>query len=165
MRRRNLFVRKPLLERLHPTVFGWHNVYCPNYVAQEEMVFRADARRYEAGSQNLLGLVGLHAAMELVLEIGIENIAAELLRKRALLVPALKNKGYTVLNAEAPLANASGIVTFYRDGADMAPLYEKLQAAGIITSLRSDRAGRDYLRLSPHSYNTYSDLQRALEFL
>jgi len=58
--------------------------------------------------------------MELILEIGIENIAAELLRKRALLVPALKNKGYTVLNAQAPLANASGIVTFYRDGADLA---------------------------------------------
>src|SRR6059036_1618967 len=116
------FVRKPLQERLQPTVFGWHNVGCPNYVAQEEMIFRADARRYEAGSQNLLGLVGLNAALELVLEIGNGNIAAELLRKRALLVPALKNKGYTVLNAEAPPANASSIVTFYRDGADMASL-------------------------------------------
>ena len=160
-----LYARKSLQERLRPTAFGWHNVRCPNYVAQEEMVFRPDARRYEAGSQNLLGLVGLNAAMELLLEMGIENIAAELFRKRALLVPALKNKGYTVLHAEVPLANASGIVTFYRDGADMAPLYEKLQAAGIITSLRSDRAGRDYLRLSPHFYNTYSELQRALEFL
>jgi selenocysteine lyase/cysteine desulfurase len=159
------FVRKSLQERLHPTVFGWHNVRCPNYVAQEEMVFRADARRYEAGSQNLLGLVGLNAAMELVLEIGIGNIAAELLRKRALLVPALKNKGYSVLNAEAPLANASGIVTFYRDGVDMAPLYEKLEAADIITSLRSDRAGRKYLRLSPHFYNTDAELGRLLEML
>jgi len=159
------FVRKSLQERLHPTVFGWHNVRCPNYVAQEEMVFRADARRYEAGSQNLLGLVGLNAAMELVLEIGIENIAAELLRKRALLVPALRNKGYSVLNAEEPLANASGIVTFYRDGVDMAPLYEKLEAADIITSLRSNRAGRKYLRLSPHFYNTDAELGRLLEML
>src|SRR5437870_2740980 len=48
------FVRKSLQELLHPTVFGWHNVRCPNYVAQEAIVFRADARRYEAGSQNLL---------------------------------------------------------------------------------------------------------------
>src|SRR2546422_24126 len=153
-----LYARKSLQERLRPTAFGWHNVYCPNYVAQEELVFRADARRYEAGSQNLLGLVGLNAAMALVLEIGIENIAAELLRKRALLVPALKNKGYCVLNAEAPLANASGIVTFYRDDVDMAPLYQKFEAADIITSLRSDRAGRKYLRLSPHFYNTDAEL-------
>ncbi len=160
-----LYARKSLQERLRPTAFGWHNVYCPNYVAQEELVFRADARRYEAGSQNLLGLVGLNAAMELVLEIGIENIAAELLRKRALLVPALKNKGYCVLNAEAPLANASGIVTFYRDDVDMAPLYQKFEAADIITSLRSDRAGRKYLRLSPHFYNTDAELGRVLEMV
>jgi selenocysteine lyase/cysteine desulfurase len=160
-----LFVRKSLQERLNPAVFGWHNVRCPNYVAQEEMVFRADARRYEAGSQNLLGLVGLNAALELVLEIGIETIAAELLRKRALLVPALKNKGYSVLNAEAPPANASGIVTFYRDGAAMDSICETLAAANIITSLRSDRAGRKYLRLSPHFYNTDAELGRLLELL
>src|SRR6266516_2972948 len=153
-----LYARKSLQERLRPTAFGWHNVRCPNYVTQEEMVFRPDARRYEAGSQNLLGLVGLNAAMELLLEMGIEKIAAELFRKRALLVPALKNKGYSVLNAEEPLANASGIVTFYREDVDMAPLYEKLEAADIITSLRSDRAGRKYLRLSPHFYNTDAEL-------
>ena len=160
-----LFVRKPLQERLHPTVFGWHNIRCPNYVAQEEMQFRADARRYEAGSQNLLGLVGLNAAMELVLEIGIENIASDLLRKRALLVPALKDKGYAVLNAESPPANGSGIITFYRDATDMAPLHQKLEAANIITSLRTDRAGRNYLRLSPHFYNTDDELGRLLEMV
>ncbi len=160
-----LYARKSLQERLRPTAFGWHNVRCPNYVAQEEMVFRPDARRYEAGSQNLLGLVGLNAAMELLLEMGIENIAAELFRKRALLVPALKNKGYTVLHAEVPLANASGIVTFYREGADLAAVYKKLETAAITTSLRSDRAGRKYLRLSPHFYNTDTELGRLLEML
>jgi cysteine desulfurase/selenocysteine lyase len=159
------FVRKSLQERLHPTVFGWNNVRCPNYVAQEEMKFRADARRYEAGSQNLLGLVGLNAAMELILEIGIENIASDLLRKRALLVPALKDKGYTVLNADSPPANGSGIITFYRDAVDMAPLYQKLETANIITSLRTDRAGRNYLRLSPHFYNTDAELGRLLEMV
>jgi len=160
-----LYARKSLQERLRPTAFGWHNVRCPNYVAQEGMVFRPDARRYEAGSQNLLGLVGLNAAMELLLEMGIENIAAELFRKRALLVPALKNKGYTVLHAEVPLANASGIVTFYREGADLAAVYKKLETAAITTSLRSDRAGRKYLRLSPHFYNTDAELGRLLEML
>src|SRR5262249_16916094 len=149
-------------ERLHPAVFGWHNVQCPDYVAREEMVFRADARRYEAGSQNLLGLAGLNAALELVLETGIENIAAELLRKRALLVPTLKNKGYAVLNADAPLGHASGIVAFCREGTEMTSLHQKLEAAKIVTSLRCDRAGRKYLRLSPHFYNTDGELQRAL---
>ena len=160
-----LYVRASLQEQLRPMVFGWHNVWCPDYLAQEELVLRADARRYEAGTQNLLGLVGLHAALELLSGIGLDNIAAELLRQRALLVPALRNKGYTVLHADAPPAHASGIVTFYRDGADMAGLCERLEAANVIVSLRTDRSGRKYIRFSPHFYNTDAEFQRALELL
>lgn len=160
-----LFVRKSLQERLRPAVFGWHNVRCPDYLAREEMVYRPDARRYEAGTQNLLGLAGLHAAMKLLLEIGIDNIAAELLRKRSVLVPGLKDKGYTVLQADVPPANAGSIVTFFREGTDMTELSEKLAAAGVVASLRADRSGRKYVRFSPHFYNTDAELQRALELL
>lgn len=160
-----LYVRKSRQEQLTPSVLGWHNVRCPNYVAQEELVFRSDARRYEAGSHNWLGLVGLHAALELLLEIGIENIAAELLRKRDWLVSALLNKGYTVIQADAPPANGSGIVSFFRPDADMAAVHQKLEAANIVTSLRADRSGRRYLRLSPHFYNTDAELERVVEML
>jgi len=159
------YVRKEIQDRLHPSVFGWHNVRCPNYVAQEQMVLRPDSRRYEAGTQNLLGYVGLNAAMELLLEIGIDAIAAELLRKRAFLVPALQAKGYTILHGDVSPANASGIVTFYREGADMAALGAKLEAASIVASLRAGRDGRKYLRLSPHFYNTDAELHRVLELL
>jgi selenocysteine lyase/cysteine desulfurase len=160
-----LYVRKALQERLKPTVFGWHNVRCPGFVAQEEMNFRPDARRYEAGTANWLGLVGLHAALELLLEVGVENIAAELLRKRRWLVPALQSRGYQVLLADAPDPNASGIVTFQRDDTDLAALHERLLDANVVTSLRTDRAGRRYLRFSPHFYNTDAELQRAVAML
>jgi len=160
-----LYVRKAVQERLRPTVFGWHNVRCPNYVAQDQLVHPADGRRYEAGSANLVGLAGLQAAMELVLEVGIENIAAELLRKRAWLVPELEAKGYVVVQASAPPEHASGIVTFQKPGADLTALQAKLQARHIVTSLRSDRAGRRYLRVSPHFYNTDAELHRLLECL
>ena len=129
------------------------------------MANRSGAHRYEAGSDNLLGLVGLTAAMELILEIGVENIANELLRQRAWLVPAIQARGYTVLQAAAPPENASGIVTFWRDGADMAELHQKLADANIITSLRTDRSGQKYIRLSPHFYNTDEELQRVLALL
>lgn len=160
-----LYVRKEWQEKLHPPVYGWHNVRCPNFIAQEELVYPPDARRYEAGSDNLLGLVGLHTALELILELGVDAIAAELRRKRAWLVPALRAKGYTVLQADAPEAHASGIITLHRERTDLAALHNKLETAGIITSLRSDRSGRSYIRLSPHGYNTDAELGRLLEAL
>lgn len=159
------YVRKSVQEHLRPPILGWNNVRCPNFVAQDNITYAPGAKRYEAGSDNLLGLVGLHTAMELLLEVGVENIAAELLRKRAWLVPALQAKGYTVLQPAAPPENASGIVTFFQPGTDLAALHRKLEAANIITSLRHDRAGQNYLRLSPHFYNTDAELHRVLEML
>ncbi|MEP6663124.1 MAG: aminotransferase class V-fold PLP-dependent enzyme [Verrucomicrobiota bacterium] len=160
-----LYVRKTVQEKLRPTVYGWHNVNCPNYSAQETIVHPANARRYEAGSENLLGIVGLNAATELILELGVENIATELVRKRKWLVPALQEKGYTVLQADAPPENASAIITFHRDAADLPALHQKLLKENIVTSLRADRAGHRYIRLSPHFYNTDTELNRVLELL
>jgi len=161
-----LYVRQELQEKLKPPVHGWNNVRCPNFTAQEEIVFRSGAQRFEAGSHNLLGLAGMNAAMELILEIGVENIASELRRKRAWLVPALQAKGYEVLGAKAGPETASGIVSFFHpDSAKLPALHQKLEAANIITSLRADRQGRRYIRLSPHFYNTDAELHRMLEMV
>ncbi len=161
-----MYVRHELQEKLRPPIFGWNNVRCPNYVAQEQIVFRKDAHRFEAGTHNFLGLVGLLAAMELILEIGVENIAAELLRKRAWLVPALQAKGCLVVGAKAGPETAGGITSFFLpDETRLPALHEKLEAANIITSLRTDRKGRRYIRLSPHFYNTDAELHRLLELI
>ena len=159
------YVRRDLQEKLNPPIYGWHNVRAPNFVAQEKIEFRTGAAKYEAGTQNLVGLVGLITALELALEIGVENIAAELLRKRAWLVPALQKKGFTVLNADAKPENAGGMVSFFQPGKDLAVMHKKLSDAGVFSSLRNDRAGQNYLRFSPHFYNTDAELQRALDLL
>jgi cysteine desulfurase / selenocysteine lyase len=160
-----MYVREAVQEKLAPPVYGWHNVRCPEFVAQEQIVLRSGAARYEAGTHNLLGLVGLVTAMDMILEFGVENIASELLRKRAWLVPALQSKGYEVLHADAPPQNSSGITSFFRRDADLASLHQKLLDANVITSLRTDRKGQKYIRLSPHFYNTDQELQRVLELV
>jgi selenocysteine lyase/cysteine desulfurase len=160
-----LYVRRDLQEKLNPPVYGWHNVRNPDFVAQEQIVFRRGALKYEAGTQNLLGLIGLIAAMELALEMGVEHIAAELLRKRAWLVPALQAKGFIVLNATPKAENAGGITSFFRPGQDLTALHKKLANAAITASLRVDRKGQNYLRVSPHFYNTDAELRRMIEIL
>jgi len=159
------YVRRELQEKLTPPVYGWHNVRNPNFVAQEKIEFRGDARKFEAGTQNLIGVTGLISAMELALEVGVENITTELLRKRAWLVPELQKRGYSVLNADAKPGNAHSITSFYQDGKDLAAVHKKLSEAGMVTSLRTDRSGKNYIRISPHFYNTDDELRRVLELL
>ena len=160
-----IYVRRSLQEHLNPPIYGWHNVRCPDYVAQEQIVFRNGAKKYEAGTHNLLGLVGLVAAMELILELGVENISQGLLRKRALLERAIQAEGYTILQASSPPENSSAIISIHKPGSDLTPLHQKLLDAGIITSLRSDRTGHKYIRLSPHFYNTDAEFERLLAVL
>lgn len=158
-----LYVRRELQEKLNPPIYGWHNVRNPNFVAQETIEFRSGAAKFEAGTQNLLGLVGLIASMELALEIGVENISAELLHKRDFIIPALQQKGFIVLNADAKNENASGIISFFQPGKDLTALHKKFSDAGVLTSLRVDRNDQNYIRVSPHYYNTDTELQRLLD--
>jgi selenocysteine lyase/cysteine desulfurase len=160
-----MVVRKAVRDQINPPLYGWHNVRCPNYVAQEEIQFRSGAHKFEVGTHNLLGIVGLVTAMELLLEVGVDNIGAELLRKRALLVPALQQKGYTVVNADAQPQNASAIVSFFKPEQDMAALHQTLTDNQIVTSLRTDRKNQRYIRLSPHFYNTDAEFERVLKLL
>jgi cysteine desulfurase / selenocysteine lyase len=160
-----MYVRKEVQDQLRPTSHGWHNIRTPNFVTQEQIEYKPDARRYEAGSHNLLGIVGLRAGLELLLEIGIDAISRDLLRKRAWFVPALQERGYTVLQPNAGPINASGIITFYKPDTDIAELHARLEQNRVTTSLRVDRKGRRYIRISPHFYNTDAELQRVLEML
>ena len=158
-----LYVRKDRQEMVKPLVHGWANVECPDYVAQTGLAFRPGARRYEAGSLNILGIAGLHASLKLIAEIGVDAIAKELLRKRKLLVDGLMAKGWGVLIPDAPEANASGIVSFFGDDAETKSLWVKLGAAKVSTSLRSTRDGKKFIRVSPHFYNSDAELHRLLE--
>ena len=160
-----MYVRKEVQDHLLPTTHGWHNIRCPNFVAQEQLNYRTDARRYEAGTANLVGLAGLGAAMELLLEVGIENIAAEALRKRAWIVPELQKKGYEVLQANAAPENQGAMISFHKIGADLPAVHQRLKDQNILSSLRGDRSGRRLLRISPHFYNTDSELRRTVEAL
>jgi cysteine desulfurase/selenocysteine lyase len=159
------YVKRDLQEKLNPPVYGWHNVRNPNFVAQNAIEFRQGAAKFEAGTHGLIGVIGLLSAMELALEVGVENIARELCRKRAWLVPELLKKNYTVLNADAKVENASSITSFFTAGQDMAGLHQKLSENGVVASLRTDRKGQKYIRLSPHFYNTDAELQRVVELL
>jgi selenocysteine lyase/cysteine desulfurase len=140
-------------------------VRCPDFVAREEIEFRRGAHRYEAGTHNILGLVGLRTSLELILELGVETIAAELTRKRGWLVSALLERGWEVPGADAGPVHQSGIVSIRRPGIDFAALHERLLGMGIVCSLRVDRAGQRYLRLSPHFYNSDAELARAVDAL
>ncbi len=160
-----LYVRRDVRDRLRPIVHGWHNVRSPDFLTQEDMRYRPDSGRYEAGTHNFAGIFGLRAALELIHEYGITEVGLDLVRKRMILVEALQQRGYTVLQPAPPPDNIGPIVSFFRPETDMSAIHSRLLAAGVVSSLRVLPDRTAVIRFSPHFYNTDRELERAVSLL
>jgi selenocysteine lyase/cysteine desulfurase len=156
-----LYVRKEHFERLHPPLVGWHNAACPDFVAQGALKFWPDARRYEPGSLNLVGIVGLRAALELILGIGIDAIEERVLALAQRAVTGGLQKGLAVVGPDGG-KGLSGIVSFAASDRDLGMLHGELVQAGIATSLRRLRDGAQCLRVSAHFCNREEEIDRFL---
>jgi selenocysteine lyase/cysteine desulfurase len=100
------------------------------------------------------------AAVNLLLRCGLPAVEAVVLRLADRLRDELPSRGYElVLKPTAP-SERSGIVSFRHPRMVPAELHARLREAGVIISLRSD-----FLRVSPHYYNSDEDLDRLLEAL
>ncbi len=157
-----LFVRQEAQKKLHPTLLGWNNVLCPGFITPQQIEFPQHAGRYEAGTYNLMGVVGLHAVLALLLEYGMTRIEQTVLDHTRWLRDEIRKRGYELASLSDKAL--SGITTFRRENTDMAALYRKFRAANIVVSLRETRDGKAWLRFSPHFYNTHEELERAAWF-
>jgi len=160
-----LYVRREVQARLKPIVHGWHNLDCPDFLTQEDLKFKPDARKYEVGSHNLVGLAGFQAALGLLEEVGIRNIGAELTRKRAWVAADLLARGFTVLQPDPPPENVGGVLSFFRPDMESAELIRRLEAARVTATIRKLQDGQSVVRFSPHFYNTDEELRVALAAL
>ncbi|MDU4715644.1 MAG: SufS family cysteine desulfurase, partial [Anaerococcus sp.] len=66
-----LYGKYNLLEKLKPYNLGGDMI---EYVYEQESTFAAPAQKFEAGTQDVGGVVGLSAAIDFMNEIGVENI-------------------------------------------------------------------------------------------
>ena len=146
-------------ERLINTNVGWASVVNPRDFLNYDLTQKPDATRFEEGSYNSVGLYGLHAAIELLLEVGIPTVEARILELTAHLMAGLEAKGYPVLTP-APNSERAGIVIFESTQQTPTEIYETLCAENIITAERGSG-----VRVSPHFYNTISEIERLLEVL
>ena len=154
------FVRKEIQGHLLPTTIGWMSMKDRFQFSKTHFEFADTARRYEAGSYNMAGIFALDGAIELTLEIGIENIAKRLLFLTDRLTDGLRAKGYRVISSRTP-TEASSIVAFRSDVHDHDKIQAHLEAEHrIVIAVRCGR-----LRASPHFYNTEREIDQLVEAL
>lgn len=153
-----LFVEEEAGKLLRPEQAGWKSVVHEQDFFTLRLDFKPDARRFEIGSMNLLGIAGLGASIRMLLEKGIPSILERVLHLNDLLMEGLENRGGRIVSPSHRNERA-GILTFV-PSADPASLHRQLLSQGIRLSLRNGM-----LRLSPHFYNQEEEVERFFHHL
>jgi selenocysteine lyase/cysteine desulfurase len=148
-----LYCRQGLVEEMVPPMAGCISVSGWEDWRDYDLTFHPNARRFEMGGPNLVGMVGLLAAVELLQEAGVESIHRWTLQLTDRLADDLERRGYRVASNRDP-ARRSAILSFAVPG-DPAQALDTLSEAGVIVSQREE-----YIRVSPHGYNVIEEIDR-----
>ncbi len=153
------YLRREHLDRLRPLGLGWNSVVHCHDFDRIELALRPTATRYEGGSPNVPGLLGLGASLELLQQFGTAAISGRILEIIALACRRLEALG-AAIHSNRSAEHASGIVSFALAGRDPAAVRRHCLERGVVLSCRAGR-----LRISPHAYNDAGDLDRLVEAL
>jgi selenocysteine lyase/cysteine desulfurase len=127
--------------------------------ASRDMSLRPDAGRYECGTLNTVGCYGLRAAIDFLLDIGVEHIGPAVQALGDQVAQGAAAKGYELLGTRTP-ANGAGIVCIRKDGLDSRLIVRKLRDQGIVAAPR-----QGWVRVSPHFYISPEDIDKTLAAL
>jgi selenocysteine lyase/cysteine desulfurase len=161
-----LYVREALLQTLEPPMID-HDAAL--WTAPDRYELRADARRFETWENAYALRLGLGAAVDYALELGMEAISARCLTLGRMFRAALRElPRVTVYDLGT---NPGSIVTFAIDGIDSAEVKAALgrKKINVSTSGRNstllDFAARQLpvvVRAAPHYYNSEDEVEAAV---
>ena len=150
------WVRPALRDQLRLTQHGWHMVEHVGDFDRKDWQPAASARRFEAGSPNMLGIHALEASLSLLLEAGLPAVGAAIAERADRLIELIDRHGLELLSPREP-ARRAGIVTCRVPDTDSQALYQALMAAGVMCASRGGG-----VRFSPHAWTPLEQLERAV---
>jgi selenocysteine lyase/cysteine desulfurase len=154
-----LYVRREVLDWLHPVGVGWNSVVGARNFAHIDFTLKPNAGRWESGTLNVAGITALGASLGLLLDIGIANVAERVLALTDALYEKAQKAGFEVFSSRRT-EDRSGIVSLTVPGADVRQLVRRCRDQGIVIN---QRAGR--VRVSPHCYNSTEEIDRLVQVL
>ncbi len=153
-----LYVRRGLLERLHPAVTGWFGRADPFAFRVNALDWHDTARRFDTGTPPVINAYVARAGIETILDVGPERIEAWTYELGRRLVEGGRARGLTLHGPADPRRKTP--TTAFVCGPASHEVEARLRARGILASARGP-----VIRLAPHFYNTPEEIDAALDAL
>ena len=156
-----LYLSDQLSNSMTPSKTGWLSVKEPWELSNFDQPWMPVNQHLETGTLNMAGIFGMHASLNMFLDIGVEIIREELIRLTGELIEMLKNRNRVTIVTPSGRKNRSGILTFSLES-DAHPdeVVSSLKDQKIIISAREG-----LYRIAPHFYNTTDELEHTINQL
>jgi cysteine desulfurase/selenocysteine lyase len=119
------------------------------------------ARRFEESAMSVLELAAVRAGIDLLQEVGAAQVERQVVELARRLAVGLAERGYEIVEPwPRGSGEDSGIVSFRRPGSTAQEVLRDLNAARVV-----GRTHADFVRLSPHFYNTVEEVDHVLDVL
>jgi len=151
------YLRREHLDLLRPIGVGWHSVEHATDYSHIELKLKSAAARYEGGTQNMVGFLGLAESLQLLVDLGQKTVSQHVLEITDLACERLRQAG-AVIASHREGEHRSGIVSFEIPGQNSAALRQRALASGVAMSARGGK-----LRISPHAYVNQADVERMVD--
>ena len=154
-----MYVAPHLQTRFEPGLAGFRSHRDMWDLRADRIQYRDDAGRFEFGTMAYGCALGLAKAIEFICGRGIDAVYEHDLKLRNRLAEGLQQCGARLLSPVNDHA-LSPIVSARFEGFSSRRLVESLKDKGVIVSPRAD-----FVRFSPHLYNSSDDIDHALDIL
>jgi len=151
------YIKPSVMNQLKLTQFGWHMLENPSDFDKTDWRIADTARRFECGSPNMMGIHALHASLSVIEQVGLTNVANQVLdNSRYLFDRLLEIPGVRLVTPRQD-GRYAGIVSFYIVDKDMNQLFRFLSQQKIFCALRGNA-----IRFSPHFHTPRWQLEQSL---
>lgn len=150
-----IYLTEELQKQIKPAYLGWLSVENAWDLLNYKMDLKSSANVFQGGTLNTFGIYAFNTSLKLLNEFGFHNIERRIISNTLYLRDKLNGIGISTILDGFEQNFLAGIISFRAD--DTESLFRFLDDKKIVCSLREG-----YIRLSPHFYNTFDDIDKVI---
>jgi selenocysteine lyase/cysteine desulfurase len=152
-----LYINNRIIDSIKPVSPGMF----AGPVVHDELSFHKDSRQYETGTIAYTLFDAWNKGLQLLLDVGVENIYSRVLELSDVIIEGLQNQGYNIITPTKRREERTAIVHFNTEAPETTKqLYLYLTENKVSVTLQGSN-----IRVSPNFFNTTDEIYKFLELI
>jgi cysteine desulfurase / selenocysteine lyase len=147
-----------VVDKIRPVTMGWANVVNAENFMDYDLTLKKDAKKFEEGSLNTMSIHAFGAALDLLLETGIDNIEERVMNLGDRIISELNRRDIEI-HSSTLSEERSGNISFALNK-DVGSLYSYMLENKVKLTVRDG-----LVRFSPHFYNNEDEILKVFDLL